>query len=534
MKTLMTVFALCLCGAFTTLAQDFHLPVSTTSKKARKAYAAASYLGSNIRFEAAQLEIDKALKADPDFFMAYVYAAQVLARGEKKAELIRKALAIDPSGFTRAEMIMRSQLSIWNEDPEAKPTETMDALVAAYPETPEAREWAYLHAAYTENDLDRAFRHASRMVELAPDFGPVYNALGYFHMEREEMDKARAAFEKYLELAPAEPNAYDSMGEYLLNTGDYYKSAEYYDRAVALGMEDSQKGADKARKLLRGETATERVTATDGPVQQNLERYAGVWDRIVNHGELDKINDQYFDPAVVMVSDPAPITGIDAFRDYYRNFLTGFSDISFSIIDAFGQDDRIVKHWRFRGTHSGVFFGIPATGKAVDIEGVTLAEMKNGRITREQDFLDNMAFMQQLGLLSDPGNLAVVNGVYESFSRGDIPAVLGALDAAVVWNEAEGNALADGNPYIGPDAVLQGVFARLGAEHEYFRLKDIQLHEISGNRVLATLRYDARRKANGAQIDAQAAHLWSLQDGKITGFQQYTDTRQLAEAAARE
>lgn len=45
-----------------------------------------------------------------------------------------------------------------------------------------------------------------------------------------------------------------------------------------------------------------------------------------------------------------------------------------------------------------------------------------------------------------------------------MPTVLGTLDAKVVWNEAEGKELADGNLYIGPEAVLQGVFARIGAE----------------------------------------------------------------------
>jgi hypothetical protein len=112
-----------------------------------------------------------------------------------------------------------------------------------------------------------------------------------------------------------------------------------------------------------------------------------------------------------------------------------------------------------------------------------------------------------------------------------MPSVLGALDAKVVWNEAEGNELADGNPYIGPDAVLQGVFARIGADHEYFNVKDIELHDMSSNQVLVTLRYDAKRKKNGQLIDAQAAHLYTLKDGKVVAFQQYVDTKQLAEAA---
>ena len=168
--------------------------------------------------------------------------------------------------------------------------------------------------------------------------------------------------------------------------------------------------------------------------------------------------------------------------------------------------------------------------KLVDIEGVTLVLMKNGRISQEQDFMDNTQFMQQLGLVSDPNNLTTIDELYKAFSKGDIPTVLSYMDTKIEWNEAEGNKLADGNPYIGPDAVVNGVFARLGAEHVYFKLANIKLHEMSNNQVLATLRYDAKNKESGNAYNAQAAHLWTLKDGKIVAFQQYVDTKKLAGA----
>ncbi|SEK36324.1 hypothetical protein SAMN04488008_101342 [Maribacter orientalis] len=128
-------------------------------------------------------------------------------------------------------------------------------------------------------------------------------------------------------------------------------------------------------------------------------------------------------------------------------------------------------------------------------------------------------------------NITIIDSMYKAFEKGDIPIVLGLLDDKVVWNEAEGNAMADGNPYIGPEAVLNGVFARLGEEHEYFNLKEIELHNMYNDKVLATLRYDAKRKSNGALYDAQVAHLWTMKNGKVAAFQQYVDTKQLADAA---
>lgn len=60
---------------------------------------------------------------------------------------------------------------------------------------------------------------------------------------------------------------------------------------------------------------------------------------------------------------------------------------------------KLVKHWNFQGTRTGLFFGIPATLKKVDIDGVTLVRMAGGKIAEERDFPDNSEFMQQLGLI---------------------------------------------------------------------------------------------------------------------------------------
>lgn len=268
----------------------------------------------------------------------------------------------------------------------------------------------------------------------------------------------------------------------------------------------------------------------NGSTDKNIKMYVQVWDDIINNRQIDLINNTNFDSNITLISSPENIVGIDNFKAYYQNFLTGFSEIKFTIVDVFGQGDKIVKHWNFKGTHTGDFFGIPATGKSVDINGVTLVKMNAGKILQEEDFMDNYMFMQQLGFISNPENVSIINAAYQAFANGDIPGILALMDENIVWNEAEGNAYADGNPYIGPEAVLNGVFARVGADHEYFNLADIKLHNMDNNQVLATLRYKAKLNKNGAIIDAQVAHFWSLKDGKIIGFQQYVDTKQLDNA----
>ena len=129
----------------------------------------------------------------------------------------------------------------------------------------------------------------------------------------------------------------------------------------------------------------------------NIKMYSNVWDKIINEGQLHLINDTNFTKDLVMHEGKVDVVGLDSARAYYANFITGFTNIHFTVNAIFGDGDKLVKYWNFRGTHSGTFFGIERTGKPVNIEGVTLVRMDKGRIAEERDFIDNLELMQQLG-----------------------------------------------------------------------------------------------------------------------------------------
>lgn len=79
--------------------------------------------------------------------------------------------------------------------------------------------------------------------------------------------------------------------------------------------------------------------------------------------------------------------------------------------------------------------------------------------------------------------------MYEAFGRGDAETVLGGLAEDVDWREAE-------------TQPCGGVVA-LG-------------------------RYTGRRKESDKQLNAQFAHVWTVRDGEVKRFQQYTDTAQMS------
>ncbi|GJM18055.1 MAG: hypothetical protein DHS20C14_02680 [Phycisphaeraceae bacterium] len=124
-------------------------------------------------------------------------------------------------------------------------------------------------------------------------------------------------------------------------------------------------------------------------------------------------------------------------------------------------------------------------------------------------------------------NVDVIRAIYDAFAAGDVPGVLGRMSPDIVWNEAENFPYADGNPYVGPEAVLNGVFARCIGEWDGFA---VEMGEIvdAGETVIALGRYTGVYKATGTPQNTQVAHVWRLAGGKAVQFQQHADTLHVA------
>lgn len=128
------------------------------------------------------------------------------------------------------------------------------------------------------------------------------------------------------------------------------------------------------------------------------------------------------------------------------------------------------------------------------------------------------------------GDVWVVESLYRAFAAGDGPGIAAVLAPDLVWMEAEGGPYADLNPYRGPGAVFEGVFGRIGQEWTGFAATPATVMA-SGARVIALGRYTGVNVATGEALDAQFAHVFTLSDGKVVGFQQYTDTAQWVDAS---
>jgi ketosteroid isomerase-like protein len=125
----------------------------------------------------------------------------------------------------------------------------------------------------------------------------------------------------------------------------------------------------------------------------------------------------------------------------------------------------------------------------------------------------------------------IIKAAYAAFGRNDPSVLFGAMDGAITWNEAEGNPLADRNPYVGAQAIGEGVFGRLLAAIDGFSAVPATFID-AGNDVVVLGRYGGTMKAGAAKLDAQFCHVYRFRDGKFVSFQQYTDSAQWARLMA--
>jgi ketosteroid isomerase-like protein len=124
-------------------------------------------------------------------------------------------------------------------------------------------------------------------------------------------------------------------------------------------------------------------------------------------------------------------------------------------------------------------------------------------------------------------NVEIVKSAYEALARGDVPCVLAVMDPEIEWYEAEGNPyMPSGKALIGPDAVLNNLFMRLGTDWDGFAVHPAAYHD-AGDTVVVEARYSGTHRVTGKRMNPQVCHVWTVRHGRLAKFQQYVDTAQL-------
>ena len=116
---------------------------------------------------------------------------------------------------------------------------------------------------------------------------------------------------------------------------------------------------------------------------------------------------------------------------------------------------------------------------------------------------------------------AAVLQLYDAFARRDVPAVLACMTDDVQWHESAG--LPWGGLHVGPGAVAQGVFAPALEQIPDF---SVTPEEIAGSddTVAVVHRYRGTVAATGSELNILGVGVWTVRDGRIARYRQFTDT----------
>jgi steroid delta-isomerase-like uncharacterized protein len=132
-----------------------------------------------------------------------------------------------------------------------------------------------------------------------------------------------------------------------------------------------------------------------------LERYVERY----NAGDLEACMKLYAEDAVQWMHDGL-FEGVDAIQERLARDLTAFPDAKYVVESFVEDDDKFADEWTFTGTNTGPFrlpdgSEVPATGRPVEIKGMELVEVRNGKIVVDNLYYDFMAAVAQLGLVPE-------------------------------------------------------------------------------------------------------------------------------------
>ena len=121
-------------------------------------------------------------------------------------------------------------------------------------------------------------------------------------------------------------------------------------------------------------------------------------------------------------------------------------------------------------------------------------------------------------------NVDLVKQAYSDFSTGNVAGVLALFDPAIEWCESKGMPFVKGDGiFIGAEAVVTNVFMNLPVSFDGF---NISVNEIFGadDKVVMVGYYMGTNKATGNPFKANATHIWTVNNGKLTHLFQAVDT----------
>ena len=114
--------------------------------------------------------------------------------------------------------------------------------------------------------------------------------------------------------------------------------------------------------------------------------------------------DEVYAADVVWHTPEQEVQGLEEAKHRLSTRATALPDGTVTVEDVIAEGDKVVTRYTVRGTHQGETEDIgPPTGRQLELEGITIHRVEDGKIVEEWNQYDNLSTLQQLGLAPEPG-----------------------------------------------------------------------------------------------------------------------------------
>ena len=268
------------------------IPITTSSEEARALYLKGRDLAEKLRATDARRFYEQAAAKDAGFALAYVGLANTSGTNREFVEAVTKAVGL-ASKVSEGERHMVLALDAGLKNDPAAVLRHYTELVALFPKD-ERAQTLLANTYFGRQEYQNAIDHFVKATEINAAFSQPYNQMGYAYRFLGKYGEAEAAFKKYVELIPGDPNPYDSYAELLMKMGRFDESIAMYNKALAIdpNFVASYIGIGNDQ-LFKGQPAAARETfAKIAKVARNTgeKRTAHFWTAAsyVHEGATDK------------------------------------------------------------------------------------------------------------------------------------------------------------------------------------------------------------------------------------------------------
>jgi steroid delta-isomerase-like uncharacterized protein len=127
--------------------------------------------------------------------------------------------------------------------------------------------------------------------------------------------------------------------------------------------------------------------------------YQRSWIEGLNRGDVSAADGTFAPSCIIHINgSPEPNLSLNGFKEMVSGLLGAFPDLRFTNEDQIVAGDKVATRWTAEGTNAGAFGPMPATGRHIQISGLVLDRVVDGKVVERWEQWDQMAMLQQLGL----------------------------------------------------------------------------------------------------------------------------------------